>query len=142
MFVHHKVNKWVNYVNTFSDIALTQPHDQLAYTAVTRSLQHEWTFLLRVLPDCGLLFQDLESSLASNFLPALFGVEVSSVERILFSLPLRMGGLGVKNPVTTASHCYASSIRSTTSLVKFIVGCSPFKLDTHVDTVGSAKDYD
>ena len=76
----------MNYVNTFSDIALTQP--QLAYTAVTRSLQHEWTFLLRVLPNCGLLFQDLEFSLAFNFLPALFGVEVSSVERILFSLPL------------------------------------------------------
>ena len=76
----------MNYVNTFSDIALIQP--QLAYTAVTRSLQHEWTFLLRVLPDCGLLFQDLESSLASNFSPALFGVEVSSVECNLFSLPL------------------------------------------------------
>ena len=87
-FVHHKVNKWVNYVNIFSDIALTQT--QLAYTAVTRSLQHELSFLLRVLPDCGLLFQDLESSLASNFLLALFGVEVSSVEHILFSLPLRM----------------------------------------------------
>ena len=53
VFVHQKVNKWVNYVNMFSDIALIQP--QLAYTAVTRSLQHEWTFLLRVLPDCGLL---------------------------------------------------------------------------------------
>ena len=53
-----------------------------------------------------------------------------------------MGGLGVKNPVTTASHCYASSIRSTTLLVKFIVGYSPFELDSHIDTVGLAKDYD
>ena len=86
VFVHHKVNKWVNYVNMFSDIVLIQC--QLAYTAVTRPLQHEWTFLLQVLPDCGLLFRDLESSLASNFLPALFGVEVSSVESNLFSLPL------------------------------------------------------
>ena len=54
VFVHNKVNKWVNYVHTFSDIALIQP--KLGYTAVTRSLQHEWTFLLRVLPDCGLQF--------------------------------------------------------------------------------------
>ena len=49
-----KVNKWVNYVHTFSDIALIPP--QLGYTAVIRSLQHEWTFLLWVLPDCGLQF--------------------------------------------------------------------------------------
>ena len=137
---HNKVHKWVTHVHIFSDIALTQP--QLAYMAVTRSLQHEWTFLLRVLPDCGLLFQDLESSLASNFLPTLFGVEITSTECSLFSLPLCMGGLGVKNPVTFASYCYASSLHSTTSLVKFIVGHSPFESDTHIDTVCLAKDHD
>ena len=37
---------------------------------------------------------------------------------------------------------YASSIHSTTSLVKFIVGHPPFELDTHIDTICSAKDYD
>ena len=63
-----KVSKWMNYVCVFSDIALTQPH--LAYIAVIRSQQHESTLLLRVLPDCGALFQDLELSLATNFLPA------------------------------------------------------------------------
>ena len=77
-----------------------------------------------------------------QFFASSFGVEVSSVERNLFSLPLRMGGLAIKNPVTTASHCYASSIRSTILLVKFIVGYSPFELDTHIDTVGSATHYD
>ena len=75
------------------------------------------------------VFQDLESLLASNFLPALSGVEVSSADFniILFSPPLQMDGLGVKNPVTNASHCYASSICSIISLVKFIVGISPFE---------------
>ena len=52
-----------------------------------------------------------------------------------------MGGFGVKYPVTTASHCYASFIHSTTSLVMYIVGYSLFELDTHIDTVGPAKDY-
>ena len=60
-----KVSKWMNHVCVFSDIALTQPH--LAYITVIRSLQHESTLLLRVLPDCGALFQDLELSLATNF---------------------------------------------------------------------------
>ena len=76
-----------------------------------------------------------------KFLPALFGVEVSSAECNLLSLPLRMGGFGIKNPVTTAFLCYASSIHSTTLLVMFIVGYSPFELDTHIDTVCPAKDY-
>ena len=53
-----------------------------------------------------------------------------------------MGRLGVKNPVTFASDCYASSLHSTTSLVKFIVGHSPFELDTQFDTVCLAKDHD
>ena len=48
-----------------------------------------------------------------------------------------MGGLRVKIPVTTASHCFASSICSTTTLVKFT-----FELDTHIGIVVSAKDYD
>ena len=91
-----------------------------------------------MLPDCGLLLRDLEYSLGNNFLPALF----ASAECNLFSLPLQMGRLGVKNPVTTASYCHASSICSTTSLVKFTVGHSPFELDTHIDTVCSSKDYD
>lgn len=44
------------------------------------------------------VFQDLESLLASNFLPALSGVEVSSADFniILFSPPLQMDGLELK----------------------------------------------
>ena len=86
LFVQKKVNSWVDHVRVFSDIAVTQP--QLAYVAVTRSLQHEWTFLLRVLKDCETLFCHLEFALASSFLPAIFDVEVSPAEHGLFSLPL------------------------------------------------------
>ena len=62
----------MNHVRVFGNIAYTQP--QLAYNAVLIFLQREQTliFLLRVLHDCGALFRDLECSLASCFLPALF----------------------------------------------------------------------
>ena len=138
LFVQKKVNSWVDHVRVFSDIAVTQP--QLAYVAVTRSLQHEWMFLLRVLKDCESLFCDLEFELASSFLPVIFGVEVSPAKRGLFSLPLRMGGLGICNPVTSASHCYSLSRQSTASLVTFISGASSFELDTHITAVSLAKD--
>ena len=77
-YVMSKVCRWVEHVDVLAKAAVTQP--QLAYAAFSRSLQHEWTFLLRVVLQCGLLFQELELSLFSRFLPAMFGVEVSAVE--------------------------------------------------------------
>ena len=77
-YVMSKVHKWVEHVDVLAGAAVTQP--QLAYAALSRSLQHEWKFLLRVVPQCGQLFQELELSLFSRFLPAMFGVEVSTVD--------------------------------------------------------------
>lgn len=136
-FISEKVHKWVNHVKLFADIASTQP--QLAYAAFTRSLQHEWIFLLRVLPQCHNVFQDLEFVIGTNFLPALFGVEVSSAERDLFALPLRMGGLGVTNPVAVAPYVSDLSVCSTTKLVKSIMYSITFELDAHIETVIHAK---
>ena len=64
-YVMSKVRRWVGHLDLLSEAALTQP--QLAYAALSRSLQHEWTFLLRVVPQCGQLFQELELSLFSHF---------------------------------------------------------------------------
>ena len=105
-----------------------------------RSLQHEWSFLPSVVPVCGALFQELELVLGSAFLPALFGVEISAVERDLFSLPLRMGDLAVVNPVTAAPQFYDSSLSSTASLVKLITGVATFELDAHIETVSLSRD--
>ena len=57
---------------------VTQP--RFAYAALSKSLQREWNFLLYIVPQCGQLFQELEMSFSSHFLPAMFGVEVSAVE--------------------------------------------------------------
>ena len=69
-------------MKTLASIASVQP--QATYAAPTKSLQSEWLFPL-VIPHCG---PDLENSLSSCFLPFLCGVELSAVERQLFSLPL------------------------------------------------------
>ena len=52
-----KVDRWVRHIDVLSEAASSQP--QLAYAALSRSLQHEWTFLLRVVPHCGQLFRNL-----------------------------------------------------------------------------------
>ena len=51
-----------------------------------------------------------------------------------------MGGLGICNPMTSASHYYSLSRQSTASLVTFISGASSFELDTHIAAVFLAKD--
>ena len=81
----------------------------------------------------------MQMSLFSHFLPAMFGVEVSAVERHLFALPLRLGGLGICNPVSLAFYLFDSSVRITEHLVKSIVGFGTFELDTHFDCVSSNK---
>ena len=136
-YVMSKVRQWVGHLDLLSEAALTQL--QLAYAALSRSLQHEWTFLLHVVPQCGQLFQELELSLFSRFLPAMFGVEVSATERRLFALPLRLDGLGICNPVSLAFHLFTSSVHGTEHLVKSIVGFETFELDSHFDCVSSNK---
>ena len=71
----------------------------------------------------------------------MFGVEVSAVERHLFVLPLRLGGLGISDPVSLASHLFTSSVRATEHLVRSIVGVETFELDSHFDHVSFRKQF-
>ena len=54
---------------------------------------------------CGPQMMELEYCLSSCFLPALFSVEVSSVEHQIFAR-YGWGGLGTVNPVAVADYCY------------------------------------
>jgi len=136
-YVLSKFPRWAGHINVLADVVSIQP--QLAYAALVHSLQHEWTFLSCVIPNCGPLFGELESLLTSCFLLALFGVEVSVAECDLLALPLRLGGLGVSNPVSSASCLYDSSICSTAVLVKSLVSAMLFEIDAHLEAVSLAK---
>ena len=51
----------------------------------------------------------LESAVRSCFLPKLLLFSVSNVERELFGLPVRFGGLGICNPALTSEKQYTFS---------------------------------
>ena len=135
-FVEKKVERWVSDVGCLAEISVTQPH--AAFAALTKSLQCEWRFLQRVVPDCGALFVPLHQVLFDNFIPTLFGCNVSSLERQLFALPVRFGGLGVFSPSLTAEPHYLASRALTKVLVSALQGDS-FELAGHEATVLSAK---
>lgn len=92
-FLAGKVSDWCLRLKLLSEISVTQP--QASYVALVKSLQQEWSFVQRVSLDCSNLFSDIEHSLLNNFLPSLLGTtnNITSDERLLFSLPVRMGGL-------------------------------------------------
>ena len=132
-YVVSKVCRWVGHVNVLTEATSTQP--QLAYAALTKFLQHEWNFMLHVVLQCGPLFQDLEMSLSSRFLQAMFGLKVSAAEYRLFVLPLRLGGLGICNHISLTSHLYDSSIHCTKHLIRSIISSEVFELDSHFEFI-------
>ena len=115
---------------------------QATYAALTKSFQNEWTFLQRVVAGCDQAFRDLEYTLFSQFLPVLFGCEITPSERQLFSLPTRLGGLGILDPTTSASRFYQASVHATSVLSAAIREGSTLDLGLHVSTVLTARRQD
>ena len=80
-----------------SKIAEKQP--QAAFAALVKSLQCEWQFLQRDIPNCANNFAPLDDVLTSTFLPAVFGCEVIPRKCLLFSVPVCFSRLGVFQPM-------------------------------------------
>ena len=66
-----KIQDWVYGVERLSMAARKYP--QTAYAGLCKSLQSEWQYLQRVLPDSGPAFAPVEAAIREKFLPALFG---------------------------------------------------------------------
>ena len=108
-----KINTWVSTVK-----AEVEPH--AAFTAFTRSLQCQWTFLSRVMEDISSLFEPLENAIHMVFIKALIKRDASAVEWDMLALPARRGGLGIFNPVDTCKLSHASSKYICAPLVQMV----------------------
>ena len=73
------------------------------------------------MPNVQHYFGPLEEAIREKLIPAIIGRKVSDVERKLLSLPVRMGGLGIQNPVLTAETEFRNSSIVTKSLTRLIV---------------------
>ncbi len=89
-YLHKKVSEWEAGITMLTQLAKTQP--QNAYRALT--LQSEWNYLQRVVPDCGNHFESLAELLSCKFINELVSTEVSEDERRLYALPVNEGGWG------------------------------------------------
>ena len=117
-YTQSKIAIWEKELTSLCNIAISQP--QAAYAAFTHGLVHKWNFLSRTIPNIGHLFQPLETIIRDELIPALTGKHSVSEEiRNLLTLPVRLGGLGIVNPVQQAQSHYQASknITSTISLM-------------------------
>ena len=92
-YVQQQVQNWVHRVEKLTNTATSQP--QAAYAALTKSLQVEWTYLQRVIPNCATAFAPLMHILFESFMPTVMGGSISEQEKALLSIPVQMGGMGI-----------------------------------------------
>ena len=118
-FVKKKVEKWQSDINELAEIAREEP--QAAFSAYNIGLSQRWKFLQRTVNGIGHLFQPLEDTIRKTLIPALCGRDVSDVERRIFALPYRCGGMGILNPMKTAQLEFDTSKRITADLSDIIL---------------------
>ena len=120
LFLKHKVDGWIDDLKTLSLFAETQPH--ASYAAFCHGLSFRWNYFFRVSSCSTDLFLPLEHFVTSVFLPSLLGRAVpGDVERKLFALPVRLGGLGVFDPSIVVSQQCSCSVEVNAGLVGLII---------------------
>ena len=111
-WMDNKVQSWVDEITTLSTIVRTQP--QSAFSALTHGIMSHWTYILRTCPDISTHLIPLGNTLRTVFIPALTSQgPPNDLMRDLFSLPFRLGGLGIPNPSLLSNEQYANSLSVT-----------------------------
>ena len=121
--VLEKVKMWTPGVGVLAE----------AFAALSKSLQFQWSYLQRVIPNCESCFEILRNALNDIFWPALLQGTVSDSEKKLFSLPARHIGLEIRDPLSTAVSSFANSRKCTAHIVDAIKCNSSFSVFNYID---------
>ena len=106
-YVRQKVEEWKAAIEKLSTISKTQPH--AAYSCYVKGFSHKFTYIMRTIPDISELLYPLNEAI-DNFIRILFNnYEFNTIERQLWSLPVRMGGMGLTIPSEISQDQYLNS---------------------------------
>ena len=117
-YVTNKVDKWIKDIEILAEIAEDEP--QAAYASFTKAISHRWTYIQRTIPGIANLFEPLEKTIREKLISAIVGRKISDTERKIFSLPVRLGGMGIYDPTKTADNEFIASTLITTNLTDII----------------------
>ena len=82
------VGKWKGMLQRLTQFFKSQPH--AAYSAFTHGLRHKFTYFMRTM-ELGNFMGPLDELISNEFIPSLFGGQISPSERKLISLPVKYG---------------------------------------------------
>ena len=119
VYATEKIKEWCNEMEILSEYAKSQP--QSAYAAFIYGEQHRFSYFLRTIPGMEKYLEPLDKVINEKFLPALFGTPISPIDRELFSLPIRAGGLGIPIYTEKASSDFEASMKITAPLVTIMI---------------------
>ncbi|MCH2405735.1 MAG: hypothetical protein MK200_06040, partial [Nitrosopumilus sp.] len=118
-YIAEKIDKWILEIEILADIALIEPH--AAYAAFIHGFQHKFTFTMRTIPDISAGFKRLDDVITNKLIKNIFNRECTEIERKLFALPVRLGGLGMNVLSEMCEIQYKNSVAVTESLVENVV---------------------
>ena len=119
-YVTKQVEKWIGELEMLGEVAKIDPH--VAYCAYVFGLQHRYTYLLRTIPNISEKLKKLDTAIDEHVVGHLLNNHAySDMDRKWFSLPPRLGGLGINILSEISDIYYQNSRRMTAGLVKKIV---------------------
>ena len=83
----------MSWNDRLSSIAKSQPH--AAYCSFVHGYKHKFTYYMRTIPNAAYLFQPVEDIISTKLIPTIFGQGISLLDRQIFGIPTRDGGLGI-----------------------------------------------
>ena len=137
VYLNEKVREWQECIEKLAIAASIVPHE--SHVAFTKSLQHEWGYISRVMPNLQDILAPLETTIHSKFYKSLLDEIVSLDERKLFSLPCKKGGLGIADPTQLSEISYETSRKCTEHLRKSIIEGSTFLKPQHKKCIKEAR---
>ncbi len=118
-FIEDEMKDWIADIDGLISIASSEP--QLVYSAFVYGTSKRWNFVARTTPGISKLLYKLEYHIKDRFIPALIGKQfVPDNLRKIFSLPARLGGLGISNITESAELEYKNSCTITADLADAI----------------------
>ena len=142
-YVSDKVKDWCEELDKLSEFALSQP--QAVYAAFIHGEQHKFSYFLRTIPEMENFMIDVDSKIENTLLPAILDEKISPTERELYSLPTRLGGLGIPFYAQKAKVDFDSSSKISRPLTVTIINQSeniPSAADTNKIRLEISKEND
>ncbi|XP_066916388.1 uncharacterized protein [Clytia hemisphaerica] len=119
-YINKKIDDWTQEINLLAEIAATYP--QAAYSAYVSSYQHKLTYFLRTIPSISDELKRVDEAVRHRLIPSLTGGRIiNDHERVMLSLPPRLGGMGLKIFSEESTNDHHDSMSATVVLQNLIL---------------------